>query len=102
MASVVVLYNHPADPAAFDEYYTSTHVPIAKKIPGLLSYEFSKGGVMTPEGPSPYHLVATLKYATMADVQAAFASPEGQAAAAYIDNFSKGGASLLIVDEKQD
>ena len=60
MASIVVLYNRPADPAAFDEYYTATHVPIAKKIPGLVSYEISKGGVMTPEGPSPYHMVAIL------------------------------------------
>ena len=70
---------------------------------GVLSYtyEFSKGGVMTPEGPSPYHLVATLKYATMADVQAAFASPEGQAAAADLANFATGGASLLIFDDTQ-
>jgi len=99
MASIVVLYNHPADPAAFDAYYTETHVPIAKKIPGLLSYEISKGGVVTPEGASPYHMVATLKFATMADIQAAFASPEGQAASADLANFATGGAALLIFDE---
>ena len=35
MAKLIVLYKRPKDPKAFDAYYFSTHVPIAKKIPGL-------------------------------------------------------------------
>ncbi len=31
---VLAMYKRPADPAAFDRYYYSTHAPIAKKIPG--------------------------------------------------------------------
>ncbi len=34
MHVLTVCYGHPADPAAFDAYYTSTHVPLAEKIPG--------------------------------------------------------------------
>ena len=56
MASLVVLYKTPKDAKAFDENYLSKHVPKAKAIPGLRKYEISTGPVVTPTGPSGYHL----------------------------------------------
>ena len=100
MAKIVVLYNQPKDTAAFDAYYEPTHVPIARKIPGLRNLEMSTTPVMTPTGPAPYHRVGVLTFDSMNDVQAAFASPEGQAAAGDISNFATGGATLLIFDTK--
>ncbi len=38
MARLVVMYRAPRDTAAFDAYYFVTHVPLAKKIPGLRKY----------------------------------------------------------------
>ena len=35
MFRVSVCYGQPTDPAAFDNYYTTIHTPIALKIPGL-------------------------------------------------------------------
>lgn len=99
MAQVLVLYNAPADPAAFDRYYHETHIPIAKQIPGLRSYVISNGPVRALAGVAP-HLVAILQFDSLADVNAALASPEGQAAAADLPNFASGGASLLIYDDK--
>lgn len=99
MAQVLVLYNAPADPAAFDRYYHQTHIPIAQKIPGLRSYVISNGPVQALAGSAP-HLVAILNFDSMADLSAALASPEGQAAAADVSNFASGGATLLIYDSK--
>jgi len=99
MAQVLVLYNAPLDAAAFERYYNQTHIPIAKKIPGLRSYTISSGSVQALSGTAP-HLVATLNFDSMADVNAALASPEGQAAAADLQNFASGGATLLIYDNK--
>ena len=48
MARLLVLYKAPKDTTAFDKYYFETHVPIAKKIPGLRKYEVSQGPVATP------------------------------------------------------
>lgn len=31
MWAVVVLYNAPQDPAAFEKYYASTHIPLVEK-----------------------------------------------------------------------
>jgi len=100
MAQVLVLYNTPADPAAFDRYYRDTHIPLAQKIPGLRSYLISAGPVQALAGTAPY-LVAELTFDSMADVNAALASPAGQAAAADVPNFASGGATLLIFDTKK-
>lgn len=99
MAKVFAMYRTPADPAAFDRYYYSTHVPIAKKIPGLRGYEVTRGPVaMLAGGPSPYHLVAALTFDSLAAIQAALASPEGQATAADLGNFATGGVDLYVAE----
>jgi uncharacterized protein (TIGR02118 family) len=99
MAKLIVLYKRPKDPKAFDVYYFSTHVPIAKKIPGLRRYDVSRGSIATPTGPSDLHLVATLHFDNMAAIQAAFASPEGKATAADVDKFATGGVDMLFFDD---
>src|SRR5437016_6246597 len=65
MAQLLALYNTPADPADFDRYYHETHIPIAKKIPGLRSYRISNGPVQALAGNAP-HLVAILDFDSMA------------------------------------
>ena len=45
MARLMVMYKTPKDAAAFDKHYFGTHIPIAKKIPGLRKYEISKGQI---------------------------------------------------------
>ncbi len=98
MAKVIAMYKRPADAAAFDRYYHATHVPIAKKIPGLRQYEVTSGPVTTLEGPSQYHLVALLSFDSLAAIRAALGTPEGQATAADLGNFATGGVDLYIAD----
>ena len=100
MADVVVLYKTPKDPAAFDKYYAETHVPLAKKIPGLRKYQVSQGPVATPAGPSDLYLVATLTFDSMAAVQNAVGSAEGKATAADVPKFASGGAEIMFFDAK--
>lgn len=101
MAQLLVLYKTPADPAAFDKYYAETHVPIAKRIGGLRKYEISRGAVASPAGASGIHLVATLTFDSMDAIQAAFASPEGQAAAADVGKFATGGVDMIMFDTRE-
>ena len=100
MARLIALYKKPNDAAHFDKYYFGTHVPIARKVPGLRRYEVSSGTVGTPAGPSPYHLVAILEFDSAEAIGQAFASPEGQKAAGDLGNFASGGVELLIMDTK--
>ncbi len=100
MAQLIALYKQPADTAAFDDHYVSTHIPLAKKIPGLRSYAVSTGTVGTPGGPSAYHLVAVLGFDSLADIQAGLGTPEGAAAAGDLANFAQAGVELLMFDSK--
>jgi len=100
MAKLIVMYRTPKDPAAFDRYYFSTHVPLAWKIPGLMKYEVSEGTVATPAGAAPYHLVAVLEFPSRDALETALASPEGRAAAGDIPNFADAGADLFFFDAK--
>ena len=101
MARLVVIYGRPEDPAAFDRYYFQTHVPIAKKVPGLRGYEVSEGPIGTPAGPAPHHLMAILTFDDLPAIAAAFASPEGQAAAADVRGFATGGVEMFLFDSRE-
>jgi len=101
MAELVVLYKTPKDTAAFDKHYAETHIPLAKKLPGLKKYAVSTGAVGSPAGPSGVHLVAILSFDSVADIQKAFGSEAGKAAAGDVPKFASGGADLLIFDTKE-
>ncbi len=101
MAKLVALYKKPADPAKFDAYYYATHAPLARSIPGLLRYEVSTGSIDMPQGDSPYHLVATLTFASLDSVKAGLDSPAGQATANDLGNFADAGVDLLMFDSKE-
>ena len=98
MARILVLYATPADPAAFDQHYTTIHVPLAKKLPGLQKFDLATGPVSSPAGPSPFHAIATLTFADMPSLLAALSSPEGQAAAADAQTLMAPGSQLLFFD----
>lgn len=99
MATLLVLYKTPTDTAAFDKHYAEKHIPLAKKIPGLRSYRVSRGAVASPAGATNVHLVATLTFDSMADLQAGLGSAEGAAAAGDLPNFASGGADLMMFDD---
>ena len=94
MHKVLVLYNHPADADAFKRYYEQSHVPLADKLPGLLSarYTFSVQGL---GAESPYFCVWEGMFESEAAMGAAVASPAGQAVVGDMPNYATGGAVIL-------
>lgn len=101
MAKLFAIYQRPIDVAAFDDYYFSKHVPLAKTIPGLQSYEVSRGDVMGMGGKHNVHLVAILSFASMDAIASAMASPQGQATAADLANFATAGVDLMFAETAQ-
>ncbi|MCJ2182641.1 EthD family reductase [Novosphingobium sp. 1949] len=93
-----VLYNAPADPAAFEAYYASTHLPIAQAIPSLANVVLLKG-VPGPDGSAPpYYRMAQLFFADAETMAAAMGSEQGQAAVADLANFASGGVRVLVAE----
>ena len=100
MAKLFAIYQQPKDPAAFDSYYFSKHVPLAKTIPGLQSYEVTRGDVMGMAGKHGVYLVAILEFASMEAIGAAMSSPQGQATAADLANFATAGVDVMMGETK--
>ncbi|MFC5947685.1 EthD family reductase [Pseudonocardia lutea] len=94
--SLTVLYNPPADAAAFDKHYDEVHAPLAAKLPNLESFTIVRPGP-GPDGSAPqYHLIATLTFASAEVMQEAMGTPEGKAANEDLANFAQAGATMLI------
>jgi uncharacterized protein (TIGR02118 family) len=89
---LLVQYGQPADPAAFDEHYRDVHIPLARKIPGVVGFTVGHPNPVG-DGPAPY-LLAELDFESEADFGASMQSAEGQAAASDVSNFATGGASM--------
>ena len=100
-AKILVLYPQPENPAAFDKYYFSTHVPLARKIPHLRGMRFNAGAPTALMGTAPF-LIAELEFDSMSELQEAMASPEGQATAADVPNFATNPPTLLVYETRQD
>ncbi|MGY1710730.1 EthD family reductase [Geodermatophilus sp. SYSU D00758] len=97
---VVVSYGQPEDPGAFDEYYRDTHVPLAVEMPGLVRFTVGHAAALDPSQQVPY-LVAELDFESEEAMGKAFASPEGQAAAADVANFATGGATIAHFEVRE-
>jgi len=100
MAHVLVLYDTPVDPTAFDTYYRSVHLPIASRLPGLISCRISTQPPRAFAGKAPY-LVAELEFASVEATEAALASPEGQATAGDLANCAQAGVTILVFDTEK-
>jgi uncharacterized protein (TIGR02118 family) len=100
MAKLVALYKNPSDRSAFDAHYTSIHAPLAKKMPGLQSYELSDGPIMGGAGEAPYYLAAILTFPSLEAIQQALGSPVGKEVAEDLGKFAQAGVELLMFDTK--
>ena len=78
---LLVQYGRPTDPSAFDQHYREVHVPLARKIPGVVRMDIGHAEALDGEA-APY-LVAVLDFASAEAFAAGMQSPEGAAAAAW-------------------
>lgn len=96
MFRLTALYGYPKDPASFDRYHEETHIPLAKKLPGLKGYVVSKPEVFNSAAPSPAYVMTELYFENREAFEEALAAIEGQVAVADVQNFATGGATFLV------
>lgn len=93
---VTVIYGQPEDPAAFEEYYWTTHRLLAEKIEGVGRMELTKFA-NTAEGEAPaFYRMAELYFPDAAAMEKVFSSAAGKAAVDDIANFATGGVTMMI------
>ena len=101
MVRLTVLYGQPIDPQAFDEYYASTHIPIARKMRGWSRWTIEKVVAAPGEPPPPYYLIVGLYAESAEEVRRILATPESLAASADVANFATGGSISLLTEEQE-
>jgi len=95
MMKVTVLYGHPDNPGAFEDYYANTHLPIAATMKGVVKLEATKF-VDGPDGKPAYYRMAEVYFDSPEQMQTTLGSPEGQATVDDIPNFATGGFTVVI------
>ena len=98
MPKLIVLYPPPAEAQTFERRYKSEHAPMVAQIPGLKKF-VACAVLGSPAGAPPYKRVAELYFETMESLQAAVASPAGQAAVAHAGEISTGGPPVVMIAE---
>lgn len=94
---MLTLWVTPKDPATFDRYYVATHAPLVKQLPGITSYEMSKGPVTEEASQqSPYHMVSMIGFDSMASLTSAIESSAGKAMVDDLKNFAAGTSVLFF------
>jgi uncharacterized protein (TIGR02118 family) len=99
MAIVTVLYNHPKDTAAFEQYYKSTHRPLVvanQKEIGFVRADLTRF-VSTADGKKPtFYRQAELYFNSMDDLKNGMATPGFKKVADDLANFATGGLIGMI------
>jgi uncharacterized protein (TIGR02118 family) len=101
MPRLIVLYNPPEDPEAFDAHYRDAHAPIVARYPNIRSIRLTK-----PLGvagrPAPFHLMAEMLFDTAADLDGALMSEAGAESARDLRTFAAAGVSMFIAPDEAD
>lgn len=101
-AFVTVIYNPPTDPAAFEQYYWETHVPLVAEKQDEIGFTASEltHFTSTLDGqPSPYCRQAVLWFADMEALEKGLASEGFKAVGDDLANFASGGLMAMVGEE---
>lgn len=101
MNKIVIMYPSPGDQQAFETRYFADHVPLVRKLPGLVRLEAAR--VKTgPETPSPVSFMAELYFNDKDSLKAALKSPEMGACVADLQAHVPTGCWVYLSDEVRD
>ncbi len=95
MVKLTVLFGHPQNPEAFEEYYANRHLPLAAQLPNVQRFESGRVRALD-DNRGPYHRIAEVWFESAELMGEAMSSPEGEAASRDLQNFATGGATFFV------
>ncbi len=94
---LVALYRQPPDPAAFDDAYFKTHLPLVRKVPGLEKTVVTRF-TRSLSGDSHY-MMAEMYLADEDALKRGMKSEEMGVAGENLSSFAKGLATMYFGEE---
>lgn len=101
MHKLMILFHTTDDPLAQETHWSQEFVPRAEKMPGLRRVSVSRI-LGSPGGGADLHLVHEFYFDDLTALQAAMASPEGQAAGRALMQFAGESATLLFAEHLEE
>lgn len=101
VATYLVKKKHDMSFEAFKAHQLETHAPLAMSLPGLIDYRLT---FFPPSGETRQAVdaIAQVTFSSMADYEAAMASPEGQRALADLPNMLDMSAVTVLTAASGD
>ncbi len=100
MSKLIALYKQPTDPAAFDEAYFITHLPLINRVPGIRKTVITRF-TRTIQGEG-YYLMNEMYFDDRDALRAGMKSPEMVAAGENLNSFAAGLVTLLFGEEESN
>lgn len=101
MHKLIALYHPPEDPEHFRRHLVDVHLPLVAAFPGLRGMQHGFD-LAVAEGESPYFAVVECLFDDAEALQAALASPAGEAAGADVPNYAAAGVTIMTFDVADD
>jgi len=93
---VTVLYGAPKDPAAFEKYYSETHMPMVYAFKEIKHVEISMG-LPSPDGKPPaFYRIAEIWFDSPEQMKQVTSMPEWKKIVDDVPNFASGGATVVV------
>jgi uncharacterized protein (TIGR02118 family) len=102
-ALVTVIYHTPTDPAAFESYYSATHLPLVvagQPEIGFVRADLTKFESNLDGSPAAEYRQAELCFKSMDDLKRAVATPAFKGVAGDLGKFATGGLDALIGEQQ--
>jgi uncharacterized protein (TIGR02118 family) len=97
MIKLIIFFQKPADPAAFEERYAQQYVPATNVMPNVKRVAVSRA-IGAPRGEPPYYLIQEMFFDDMAAMNQSLNSPEGRAAGATLMSFAQDIVRLMFAE----
>ncbi len=98
MTKLIALYRQPADPAAFDQAYFNTHLPLLARVPGLQKTVITR--FTRSLSGEVFYLMAEMFFADRDALKTAMRSPEMASAGENLNSFAEGLVSMFYGEEE--
>ena len=89
MVKLVALYRKPEDPEAFLKHYHEVHLPLVKKMPGLLRVSWGPLASVGRREDPPFFYMAEMYFEDDASFKQALNSEEGKASGRDLQSFAR-------------
>ena len=96
MTILNALYKKPVNIEAFHTYYDTVHMPLVRKVPGLLKAEVEMVTTTYAGEKDDFYMLARMYYENDESFKTAMKSPGNAATGKDLRNFAQAGVSLFV------